>query len=296
MNDGMRTAAEIERSYRGPDVLIVRRIARPGRGAPIHGPSDRHWTVIYGLAGERTFHMRGSSVAIGPDSLLLFRRESVLQPRTRNPEVWDCVAACFTAVPERAVTQSLERVGHEIYRAQIAHPATRQRIRDAFARLLSDEHARVAAGAVRTLGVPPSGPRQDEDAMRRELMLMTIREILIVAAHDRVGRLDLDPRIREALEVMVRDLTAPHSVRSLAAALDLSPSRFGHLFSVQVGIAPVRALRLMRLRQAALQLRYTSESVERIAEETGFASPSHLSREFRRYFGMSPRSYRTRAD
>jgi AraC-like DNA-binding protein len=292
----MRTAAEIERSDRGPDVLLVRRISRPGRGAPIHGPSDRHWTLIYGLVGERTFQLRGSSVVVGPDSLLLFRRESFLQPRTRNPPVWDCVAACFTAAPERAVTQALERVGDEIYRVQIAHPATRQRIRDAFARLLSDEHARVAAAAVRTLGVPPAGPRQDVDAMRRELMLMTIREILLVAGHDRVGKLDLDPRIREALEIMARDLTAPHSVRSLGAAFDLSPSRFGHLFRVQVGISPVRALRLMRLRQAALQLRYSSDSVERIAEETGFASPSHLSREFRRNFGMSPRSYRTRAD
>jgi AraC family transcriptional regulator, arabinose operon regulatory protein len=293
----MRTAAEIERSDRGPDVLLVRRISRPGRDSPIHGPSDRHWTVIYGLAGERVFRMRGSSVTLGSDSLLLFRRESALQPRaTKQPEVWDCVTACFTAAPEPAVTQALERVGDEIYRVQIAHPATRQRIRDAFARLLSDEHARVAAGAVRTLGVPPAATRQDEDAMRRELMLMTMREILLVAGHDRVGRLDLDPRIREALEIMAHNLTAPHSLRSLGAAVDLSPSRFGHLFGVQLGVSPVRALRLMRLRQAALQLRYTSESVERIAEETGFASLSHLSREFRRYFGMSPRSYRIRTD
>lgn len=233
---------------------------------------------------------------MGQDSLLLFRRESALQPRTREPAVWDCMAACFTAAPERDVTQALERVGDEIYRVEIEHPPTRQRIRDAFARLLSDEHARVAAGAVRTLGVPPAGPRQDEDAMRRELMLMTVREILLVAGHDRVGRLNLDPRIREALEIMARDLTSPHSLRSLGATFDLSPSRFGHLFSVQVGISPVRALRLMRLRQAALQLRYTSESVERIAEETGFATLSHLSREFRRNFGMSSRTYRTRAD
>lgn len=292
----MRTAAEIERSDRGPDVLLVRHLSHRGRGVPLHGPSDRHWTVVYGLAGERTFRVRGSSVTVGRDALLLFRRESVPPQRTTEPTEWECVTACFTVAPERALTSSFERMGDEIYWVQVAHPATRQRIRDAFARLLSDEHARVAAGAVHTLGVPTADPRQNEDAMRRDLMLMTIREILLLAGHDRVGGLDLDPRIREALEIMARDLTAPHSVRSLGAAFDLSPSRFGHLFRVQVGISPVRALRLMRLRQAALQLRYTSDSVERIAEETGFASLSHLSREFRRNFGMSPRTYRTRAD
>ena len=291
----MRTGAEIERADRGPDVLLVRHLSHRGRGVPIHGPSDRHWTLVYGLAGEHTFRVRGSNVTVGRDSLLLFRRESAPPQRPADDAEWECVTACFTVAPPRALTLSFERMGAEIFRVQVAHPATRQRIRDAVARLLSDEHARVAAGAVRALGIPGE-PRRSEDAMRRELMLMTINEILIVAGHDRIGGLDLDPRIRESLQIMARDLTAPHSVRSLGAAFHLSPSRFGHLFRVQVGISPVRALRLMRLRQAALQLRYTSESVERIAEETGFASLSHLSREFRRNFGMSPRTYRTRAN
>jgi AraC family transcriptional regulator of arabinose operon len=275
-------------------VLLVRRIALPGWTGPAHGPSDRHWTLVYTLAGGRVWRMRGASTTLRPDTLLLFRRESALQPAATKVPTWDCVMACFTGAPDRAVTATLERVGDEIYRADVTLPATRQRIRDAFARLLSDEHSRVAAGAAATFA--KENATEPHDRFLRELMLASVHEILLLAAHDRSGTVGLDPRVRHALEIMARDLAGSHSLRSLSAAFDLSPSRFGHLFRAQLGVSPVRALRLMRLRQVALQLRYTSESVEWIAEETGFASPSHLSREFRRHFGMSPRTYRTRGD
>ena len=52
----------------------------------------------------------------------------------------------------------------------------------------------------------------------------------------------------------------------------------------------IHALRVIRLRQAALALQYTNDRVEKIAEDTGFTSLSHLSREFRRQFGASPRA------
>ena len=44
--------------------------------------------------------------------------------------------------------------------------------------------------------------------------------------------------------------------------------------------------------RAQVALQYKSDPIERIAEETGFTSLSHLSREFRRHYGVSPRAYR----
>jgi AraC family transcriptional regulator of arabinose operon len=123
-------------------------------------------------------------------------------------------------------------------------------------------------------------------------MLLTLREILLLAGTGRDDAARLDTRVRDALETMSRDTTGHHTLASLGAAVGLSPSRFGHLFRSELGISAIHALRVLRLRQAALALQYTADSVEKIAEDTGFTSLSHLSREFRRQFGASPRAYR----
>jgi len=49
------------------------------------------------------------------------------------------------------------------------------------------------------------------------------------------------------------------------------------------------------VRHCSRRLAHTRDPVERIAEAAGFTSISHLSREFRRHFGVSPRAYRSSA-
>jgi AraC-like DNA-binding protein len=205
------------------------------------------------------------------------------------------MSLCFDTGPSRAwlPLSGFERLASDLYRATVPHAATRQRLRDAFARLADDDQARIASRAVGSIGggTLAAAPARD-DALRRELMLLTLREILLLAGADREEAAQLDPRVRAALEEMSRDVSARHTLASLGAGTGLSRWRFGHLFGSELGMSPIHALRVMRLRQAALALQYTGDPVERIAEATGFTSLSHLSREFRRHYGMSPRGYR----
>ncbi len=289
-----RTTVELERPGGRADVLIVRRITT-GRQNPIHGPGVRHWTIHYTLAGEREFRVRGRAVVAAEDTLLVYRRDDPSGPPPRPSARWDAMSACFDTDANATWTPlaGFERLGPEVYRARVPLPATRQRIRDAFARLMEDDRVRIASRTVGTVGagrLAPAAAR--EDALRRELMLLGLREILLLAGTGRDDAARLDPRVRDALERMSRDTTGHHTLASLGATVGLSPSRFGHLFRSELGISAIHALRVIRLRQAALALQYTSDSVEKIAEDTGFTSLSHLSREFRRQFGASPRAYR----
>ena len=95
--------------------------------------------------------------------------------------------------------------------------------------------------------------------------------------------------MRRAQELIAADPGAPHTVRSLAAEVALSPSRFAHLFTRQLGRSPMRALREARLRHAARLLESTDLSVERVAAASGFASPFHFNRVFRERYGDSAR-------
>ncbi|MFJ9025738.1 helix-turn-helix domain-containing protein [Streptomyces sp. NPDC102259] len=129
----------------------------------------------------------------------------------------------------------------------------------------------------------------------RELALCGLEEaVLLAAASARppASPPGLDDRVRRAQARMAADPGAPHTVRSLAAEVALSPSRFAHLFTEQVGHSPMRALLETRLRHAARLLEGTDLSVERVASACGFASAFHFSRVFRARHGTPPGAYR----
>ncbi|MER5184330.1 helix-turn-helix domain-containing protein [Streptomyces sp. NPDC002896] len=172
----------------------------------------------------------------------------------------------------------------------------RGRVDSAFRRMLAD--ARWTGH-----GAPPpdTGPTTGQVAVAhgtaaRELALCSLEEIVLLAtATARAERYEsgVDPRVRQAGDLMDADPGAPHTVRSLAAEVALSPSRFAHLFTQQVGQSPMRALQQARLRHAARLLEVTELPAERVAALSGFTSPFHFSRAFRQRYGSPPGAYRS---
>lgn len=134
-----------------------------------------------------------------------------------------------------------------------------------------------------------------EGSAARELALCALEEVLVLAtasARVRAPQAGLDDRVRRAQARMAADPGAPHTVRSLAGELALSPSRFAHLFTERTGQSPMRALREIRLRHAARLLEATDLPVERVARACGFVSAFHFSRVFRARYGSPPGAYR----
>jgi len=173
-------------------------------------------------------------------------------------------------------------------------PATlHDRVGAAFRRMLAD---------ARWTGTdaPPDGAPDDRVAVAhgtaaRELALSSLEEVvLLTAATARTPSPPpgVDARVRRAEALIAADPGAPHTVRSLAESVSLSPSRFAHLFTRQLGQSPMRALREARLRHAARLLEGTDLSVDRVAAASGFASPFHFSRVFRARYGVPPGAYR----
>lgn len=120
-----------------------------------------------------------------------------------------------------------------------------------------------------------------------------LRENLVTIAQQIEGqRRQIDPRIETALAIMQQDVAASHTVRSLARAVRLSPSRFAHLFREQMGESVVQWLIRLRLEQARRMLSLTDSRVGEVAAELGFSSPYYFSRLFRRHTGQSPKSFR----
>ncbi len=76
--------------------------------------------------------------------------------------------------------------------------------------------------------------------------------------------------------------------RDIAAGLALSESRFLHLFREQMHM-PWRPYLLWRRLLCAVQALHQGKNATTAAQDAGFADSAHLSRTFRRHFGLSVR-------
>ena len=100
-------------------------------------------------------------------------------------------------------------------------------------------------------------------------------------------------RIRQARALMQQDFHRPLTVTELAAVACLSPFHFLRSFKRLYGQTPHRALMDIRIREAKKLLR-EGRSIGEVCWATGFSSPTSFATLFRRYGGISPRSWQVK--
>jgi AraC family transcriptional regulator of arabinose operon len=107
------------------------------------------------------------------------------------------------------------------------------------------------------------------------------------------GKDQLDGRVHDALDLIARQLDRSLDVGTIAAAVNLSPSRLAHMFTEQVGTPPARYVEMRRLERAQHLLSSTSMTVGAIARACGFSSQFYFATRFRRHTGSDPTSWRS---
>lgn len=107
--------------------------------------------------------------------------------------------------------------------------------------------------------------------------------------------MDVSPRQLRLLTIcrqLEQQLTEPWRLDDLARQACYSRYHFERVFAELTGHTPIDYLRRRRLLQAALRIRHERTAVLQIAHETGFASDSVFSRNFKQAFGFAPRDWR----
>ena len=287
------------------ELLVVGRFdARPGylvhreQGAP-------SWIVTWTVGGAGHFRQGDVDIIARPGDLVVLGPELAhgyaVEAGARHWSFW------WVHCPARSQWHAwlgAYEIGDRVFQVPSVPEAVHARVEAAFRRLHAD--ARWSGH-----GAPPAPAGSTHNVAiavaagtaARELALGRVEEVLVLAtaaAGVAQGQLaqssGLDPRVRRVEALLSADPSAPHTVRSLADHVALSPSRLAHLFAAQTGSTPMQALRDARLRHAARLLEATDLPVGSVAAASGFVSAFHFSRVFRARYGVPPGAYRSAAE
>jgi AraC-like DNA-binding protein len=97
----------------------------------------------------------------------------------------------------------------------------------------------------------------------------------------------IDARIRQVVARIVADPALPASAEACAASVQLSFSRFLHLFKQEIGV-PFRAFRAWKRARSLLRRVRQSASLTDIALDAGYPDSTHFSHSIRQVYGLAP--------
>lgn len=151
----------------------------------------------------------------------------------------------------------------------------------------------IASIPIGSLGELPARLRATfEDPLHRDDDLRSLGRALVAQLVGQDTRLAVrDPRIQRMIAWVSARLDDDPSLDEIAAFVGLSPGRTRHLFVKETGL-PFRTFVLWLRLNRALELFVCGASLTEAAHGAGFADSAHLSRTFRRMFGIAAASLR----
>jgi transcriptional regulator GlxA family with amidase domain len=102
------------------------------------------------------------------------------------------------------------------------------------------------------------------------------------------------PELKDLQAWIILHLTDDLRVEALAERMCMSPRNFARFFLTETGMTPAKFVELARIDAARHYLGSTQQSIEVIAEKSGFGDPERMRRAFIRQLGVNPQSYRER--
>ena len=147
-------------------------------------------------------------------------------------------------------------------------------------------------GLLRSIEREFRGTAEGRATAVRSLFLLLATELARSYAEARRKSPTPVARLADALAYARRHLAEPLRIRTLARISQLSPSQFERAFRKAYDTTPVRKINEFRIEEAREYLQDPGRDIAAIARDTGFASPSFFSTQFKRFTGMTPRDYR----
>jgi len=244
----------------------------------------RQGVIIVGQ-GTKKVHLGGAAYAYDPDHYLVLsvplpaECEAVVAPQEPLLSLAvdidlrvlsDIIGQMDDPVPTACPQSGCRHQGLTVSRADTAFKETVLRL---LRSLASPQEARV-------LG----------NGLVRELLFRIMRSENAASLHALAMKNTGISRIDKALRQIHCNFNEPCNVEQLASTVNMSTSAFHRAFKDVTSLSPIQYLKKIRLNKAKSLLVEDGMRASDAAHMVGYESVSQFSREFKRYFGTSPRN------
>jgi AraC family transcriptional regulator len=100
-------------------------------------------------------------------------------------------------------------------------------------------------------------------------------------------------KLKQAIDYINSHLGENLSLAAVSGELKISQFHFCRLFKKSTGMTPHSYLIQQRVERSKQLLKQKGCTINQIADECGFANPSHFANHFRQQTGISPKQFRT---
>ncbi len=271
-------------------------------GAMLDLGERRHATMHYVIGGAGMFDIAGWPGVVAEAGTIL------ITPPSSRERLWDCRRAdcgalsCAPLDPgwqlhSRGIGQSgiivacgeisasyhgISNLFDHLQEPLVIHLARAQGMASVLDQILDETAA------------PKPGSRTLVRLLMQQCVIQIIREYGDIS-HSPLAWLAAvrDEKLWRAVEAMMQEPRAPHTLDSLAALAHMSRSSFADRFKSVFDRGPIDFLKHLRLQQAARMLRTTDLSIKAISRNIGYNSRSYFSRAFHDAYGVSPVEFRS---
>ncbi len=245
-----------------------------------------YWRLYWNRRHCGTVHHKGLPYSLGPEKVLLiapetdFTGEYNVSPDLKK--VYELIGE-----PRGRYREDRERMDHLFIHFNLGPQidAIRNQVREMS---VSPELQDFFSSIGRDVAHDPEYPSLDLELRIHAALGFTLSQFLAGAETLPIN----DARITRVLNLIEEDLSVSYRNEDLAAAANLSVSRFEKLFHEKLGQSPGRYINGRRIEEACIRLDHKEDSIESIAEALGFYDRHHFSKIFKKYRGVSPGAYR----
>jgi len=240
--------------------------------------------IVVVLQGGKTANLRGQLHAYDPLHYLVLGGETVCHGTvvTASP---DCpYLAIHLDLPPAAIVKTFVTLAET--QGALAPAPVREtfvapvdvEVLQAFARLLLATDTALDCATLAPLVV-------------EEIVVRLIRSDAAFVIRDAAAMTRSATRIQKSMQFIQAHFAGPLSVEGLAEQVAMSPSHYAHSFRQVAGVSPMRYLRDVRLDEARVLMLGSQLRPSQVADQVGFESAAHFTREFKRRFDATPAEY-----